>query len=1847
MRKNILLAIFMAVAFHCNVWAATEIEKHWNCNPYLYPNTMTIVGVVEIDGVEQGNTSFEVGAFCGTECRGSEMLRYFSQVNRYLVFLTVYGEDNDAITFKLYDHGSEEELDAGIDGMTFEINAMHGLPSNPYVFNFIPYFTATVAANPTEAGTVTGGGRYLSHETVTLSATPNTGYTFLNWTENDEVIGSEPTLQFDIVGNRSIVANFEMIMHHVDVTANNETAGSVTGGGDYQEGTQVTVTATANTGFQFDRWTVDGETVSTNTSYTFTIWEDMDLVANFVVQQVHINASALPSNGGSVTGTGVYDYGTTVTLTASPEDGFAFVNWTENGDAVSSEASYSFTAYNDRNLVAHFHRVLPELHVTGISHSDFYAGQQATVTWTVQNDGVVATPDGEVWYDRVWLSVENRVAAADNDPILLGEFANLAALGPGEYYTQTQSFSIPLTLSGPYYLFVITDAYDCHRIYWEDDEVPMPYSPPPFLGALSAHCSGVNCSNGSGNRIYEQSEYDYGRQPGSDYHDNFFYDYLTIEVPPLADLQVTSIITPNNIYSGTTASVVATISNLGGAHTNVNRWSDALYVSQSETFDETAVHLGIVQHNGVLAPDESYEVTLTGTIPLTWYGEVYFYVHTDVYGQVYEHVANDNNISHSQPVNVILNPPADLIPTSISMPSTVSTGERLAVSYTVINQGAGNPNSSSWRDRIYLSTNPDELENPIELKTITHYNGLEPNATYTITESIALPSSLSAGDYYLYVVTDADNQVFEYLYDDNNTLRSSATLTVIKPDLVVTQIVSESTLTACYPASFSYTIQNIGEGAINNLSVTDRLYISPNADMSNAVQLTSQTHSLTMPSQQVGTFNCNVQMPNLAEGTYYLFVQTDTGNAVNESNEENNRLSFYPIMVLHQPLPDLIPFSFALPGEIQAGTVVTTEFDVSNIGEMDLLNSNCVMNVYVVQNGQQILCPMQSQTEPPMGNISIPINGSLHFNRTILVPANVTSACTSFQLMVDAQGSITELDENNNTMVTVSTVIDCPLPDLTVSNIVLPESVQAGASVTVSFDVNNEGEADLETGSLSVAVYANMNGSTVLCPLQSQIEPVQGGSIQLEVGESIHFVQTVLVPPTIEPTCNQFTLTVDPNNAIFETNDNNNSNTVSANVLDYPFDLSLLSMEFPTEITAGETYSVSWTVKNVGTCPTDNIPMFVNRNGTYYQAQSGNLPYPWVDKVYFSTDEVIGNNDICVCTRNRTTVLNPDDSYTVTVSFDVPYSVLGNPYLIAITDCTDMTYDMNRENNILSQQVTVLLGDLPDLRITVLDVEPVLTADQTYTISYEVVNEGEGATRQEVWKDAFYLSSMDGILTGAFRLAEKTHQGVLAPGDTYEATVDVTIPSTISGDFFIIGFTDATSLVYEHDNENNNLLSTPVTIALPLPCDLTVVDPSYPSTAVSGDAITVSWTLFNTGNNPASGRIRDAVYLSEDNEWSSDDIMLGYMETNINLEANGQQNIEMTATAQGVPQGSYYLIVKTNILHALNEASYDNNTCIGLSPIEVDYPVLAIGSSVDRTMSGSQFIYYKIEVGPEYEHQTLSCQLTTTSSYPGNGLYISYGVVPSMSQFDFSASTPYEKELEILIPSLEQGDYYLLARGSAQGGQPQNITLSASIINFEILHVNADHGSNTGSLTTQVIGAKFDSIMDFRLVQGEEYMPAEKVFFSNTTESFVTFNLTDLQAGLYDMEAELPGGVITIKDGAFTVEEGLPAELSVNIIAPSSVRSGNTFTVNIEYGNIGTTDLNVSGLLVVSQNGHYVSLDTEGLAAHETQLYFDTAEPNGNPDVIRPGSRSTRAIFVKANNSNTIRINVFAIRNIY
>lgn len=1874
----------MTIAFKAFALGSSDgdIQKHWTFDSHQYPFNMTMMGVIQIDGEEQQSEYLEIGAFCGEECRGSELLAYYTAADKYLVFLTVYGSNNDVITFRLYDHQTETELSLeNQQEVTFTANAFIGNPNEPYQFGFssdITWLTITANVLPEGSGYVNGYTNYSNTfqygSMCTLEASPEWNYQFLYWMKDGVQVSTSATYSFTVTEDANYSAYFvlsssisphwtfnpHLYEHSMTmigiVKVDDEEQRSpylelgAFCGSECRGSTMLQYIPTLDRYFAF--LTVYGNNENTINFRLFdqNSWYQIDRMTppfSFVVDTIcgnpgdpyvfnftsylTIQASPNYTSAGSVIGAGDYLPGDWCTVTATPNSGYVFLHWIENDEIVSTDAEYSFYVEESRILRAIFCQELPELHVTNMSHSNFVAGQTATVTWTVQNDGVVGTGSSS-WYDRVWLSLENHVTSGESGTYLLGTFDHFAALEVGESYTQTQTVTIPESVNGPYYLFVITDAYDAYTIYWDDNQMVLPYNPPPFIGARASSYYYYNT-------VYEMSEFLNGTRY---YHDNFFIDAVDIAMPPLPDLQVTSIIAPNSFYSGTNVSVTATISNLGEAPTSVNYWTDALYISDSAEFDPNSLCIARVTHYGFLPHGDSYEQTFNGYIPLTMYGNAYFYVQTDYYGQVYEHVMDNNNISRSEEVNIILTPPADLVPYLDSYTQNASTGANLSVSFTVVNEGAGTPNYTYWYDRVYLSSNPDEIDNnAFLLASISHSGNMQPNDEYSRSWTGSLPSGISAGTYYIYVYTDATDNVFEYLFNDNNIVRS-APITVGIPDLQVMQLIAPDTLVACYPMNISYVVKNVGNGAVENWNVTDRIGLSTDVNMTNPITISDRTTALNLQPDETTTIMVNTTLPNVEEGTYHLFVTADAGNTLIEPNENNNTLRKYPVFVEHQPLPDLKPLNMALPTTINAGNEINIEFDVTNIGELDLLDATCDISLYATNGVDSILCVVQSQTLPLGGpHVSIPVGETVHFVRSVIVSSWVTSEYSTFLLVVDPQNQIIEMDETNNVVSQNVTVINCPLPDLTISNISPATSFQSGVTNVINVTVANVGEAVLENETLAFAVVAYQGDDTIVCPVQTQ----PFNNVNIAVYGSQTFEVSVFLPPMIMGDTPNIQFTVDPNENIHEMNHANNTTTYTDTVLNYPFDLQILSMDVPGEILAGREYTITWTVKNNGTCPSATIPMYMNNNGHYVVVNGNYLPIPWKDQVFISDDNQVSEDDVQLVSFNRTMVLNPDASYTATQTFVVPFTVTGSKQMLCVADAMSNTYDNNRNNNQLAQSVNVSYGPLPDLRMTAVEVESVLEANHSYWIHYTVTNEGDESTLVNAWTDAFYLSNNSTNTDNAYHLGSKIHNGLLQPGASYTDSIRLTIPSWIHGEYYFLGYTDVTSQVFENENENNNILSMAMSVITPLPCDLLVSDLSFPVEAQSGEEVEVSWQLSNIGANPAKGYIKEAVYLSTDDIWSSDDIMLGSVEPYINIPANGTMARQQNVLIQGVTEGDYYVIVRTNIQHAMNEVNYENNSVISLTQLSVTYPLLAIGSSVDQTLENGQYIYYRIDVGEEYENQTLSCRLTTTSDLILNKLYLSFEEVPTLASFDFGASTPYEQELEILIPSLNVGRYYLLATGTESNNTTQNITLAASIVNFEILHVDTDHGSNAGSITTQIIGAKFDSIMDFRLVQGNQYLPAEKVFFTNSTESYATFNLKDMPAGDYGMAAELPGGIVTIKNQAFVVEDGLPAELAVNIIAPSSVRTGSKFTINIEYGNYGSTDLNVSGFVVICN--YPIAFQSDSLSLNQHELVFMTAEGQGNPDVLRPGYLGTKTIFVYATSTGNISVKVYPIRKQY
>lgn len=121
---------------------------------------MTMNGIILIDGVEQTGTTLEVGAFCGDECRGSMMPEFFPPTSQYVVTLTVVSnqQSGEAITFRLYDHSTNQELNlTSENNTTFSNNAMIGTMGDWYEFAFVTPAVTYTYELPVNAWTIEGG----------------------------------------------------------------------------------------------------------------------------------------------------------------------------------------------------------------------------------------------------------------------------------------------------------------------------------------------------------------------------------------------------------------------------------------------------------------------------------------------------------------------------------------------------------------------------------------------------------------------------------------------------------------------------------------------------------------------------------------------------------------------------------------------------------------------------------------------------------------------------------------------------------------------------------------------------------------------------------------------------------------------------------------------------------------------------------------------------------------------------------------------------------------------------------------------------------------------------------------------------------------------------------------------------------------------------------------------------------------------------------------------------------------------------------------------------------------------------------------------------------------------------------------------------------------------------------------------------------------------------------------------------------------------------------------------------------------------------------------------------------
>src|SRR5689334_21087956 len=175
------------------------------------------------------------------------------------------------------------------------------------------------------------------------------------------MVSTSPSYTFSVNGNRTLVANFVPVgsARSIATISSPANAGATGGDGAYSDGASATVTATANYGYKFSKWQDNGVTVSSARNYTFTVLSNRVLVARFK-PVYYVTVAADPAEGGDVDADPNYELGELAKLRARANNGWSFVNWTQNGVQVSTDTDFQFNVTGNRELVGHFapgHRI--------------------------------------------------------------------------------------------------------------------------------------------------------------------------------------------------------------------------------------------------------------------------------------------------------------------------------------------------------------------------------------------------------------------------------------------------------------------------------------------------------------------------------------------------------------------------------------------------------------------------------------------------------------------------------------------------------------------------------------------------------------------------------------------------------------------------------------------------------------------------------------------------------------------------------------------------------------------------------------------------------------------------------------------------------------------------------------------------------------------------------------------------------------------------------------------------------------------------------------------------------------------------------------------------------------------------------------------------------------------------------------------------------------------------------------------------------------------------------------------------------------------------------------------------
>ncbi len=796
----------------------------------------------------------------------------------------------------------------------------------------------------------------------------------------------------------------------------------------------------------------------------------------------------------------------------------------------------------------------------------------------------------------------------------------------------------------------------------------------------------------------------------------------------------------------------------------------------------------------------------------------------------------------------------------------------------------------------------------------------------------------------------------------------------------------------------------------------------------------------------------------------------------------------------------------------------------------------------------------------------------------------------------------------------------------------------------MSWTVANQGTGDTVATTWNDEVFASASAD-LSSPILLGIFAHNG---LLNAGQSYATSQPVSIPISLSGTYYVFVSTnpqyVDPTTHqstydVYESNYANDSSApMTVTVNQSLADLVVMNVAAPSTLQTGQTYTITWVTTNRGTGTT-------NFNS-------------WYDDVWMSTTTDVGEDgtDVYLGSYYRSNALASGQSYAAAATVTIPQTLTPGTYYIIVradrpsqvpssNDPTTVrrVYESSYTNNdTASAAIPVTVGPAPDLTVTAVSAPSMAIEDQPITVSWTVENLDAGTSAS--WNDAVYLSIATTFdSASAIYLGYVVHTGGLPTDQSYTQQATFNVPAGLTGDYYVLVVANSGDTIFENGRYANDIAAAaqPTSISLTPPADLVAGTITIPANAVPGEDMTFSYTVTNQGSNDAVGQWTDALYLSPTTSFVYTDPLLA---TNVHtggLAAGQSYTDQVTATVPGVSPGTYYVILRTDVLNQLPDSNLANNVGASLSNMSISVPSLTLGTPASLSLTQGQSAYYEVTVTAG---QTFQLVLNTGSgdATASNELYVSFGDTPSRSQADFTGNQPLSPSQTITIPASQAGTYYILAYADSLPTASENPRLTASVVPFSITSLSPRQVDNAGPSTLEIDGARFNRDTTFQLIDSSgNVLQAQAIDLQDASTAFATFDLTGKSLGSYTLQATLSDGSSTHLTAGLLVSTGEPPSVPTN---PSAVMNGalETYLVvpNIELvGEIGTFTIyytNTSGhdlaaplLTVTTSTQTWLGLSADDVHGGR-YLRFVGTSPTGPAGILRPGETVSRTVYFQA-----------------